>query len=279
MLERGEEPPLADEAGADETRAEVVQPATTDLIEEEETSSDPNPLTYRTVCVRLCDGAYFPISFSTTPEHFARDEDACRSRCGAPARLYVYRNPGDKAADMRDRDGRPYSALVTAFQFKRNFDSSCACRANPWDEASTARHQSYAEGTAIPGPTGAARPSDFAELRPSVTEIMPPRDPGSHSSKGLAVGKGSGTASAPAILNSATATQTAAANASPPVEQLGSEAWAVEGDGLAYALPVLNDPLPPPRRAAKRTSARKKPQQTAAGMTSAHQDFMRNFIH
>ena len=27
--------------------------------------------TYRTVCVRLCDGYYFPISFSTLPSHFA----------------------------------------------------------------------------------------------------------------------------------------------------------------------------------------------------------------
>jgi hypothetical protein len=34
-----------------------------------------NPLsgTYRTVCVRLCDGFYFPISFSTYRSHFKKD--------------------------------------------------------------------------------------------------------------------------------------------------------------------------------------------------------------
>ena len=31
--------------------------------------------TYRTVCVRLCDGYYFPVSFSTLPSHFARDTE------------------------------------------------------------------------------------------------------------------------------------------------------------------------------------------------------------
>ena len=29
--------------------------------------------TYRTICVRLCDGYYFPVSFSTLPNHFQRD--------------------------------------------------------------------------------------------------------------------------------------------------------------------------------------------------------------
>ena len=37
--------------------------------------------TYRTVCVRLCDGSFYPISFSTTPDNFARDEAQCRSSC------------------------------------------------------------------------------------------------------------------------------------------------------------------------------------------------------
>ena len=36
--------------------------------------------TYRTLCVRLCDGYYFPVSFSTLPNHFQRDCGACASR-------------------------------------------------------------------------------------------------------------------------------------------------------------------------------------------------------
>jgi len=33
--------------------------------------------TYRTLCVRRCDGYYFPISFSTTRDHLAVDEAMC----------------------------------------------------------------------------------------------------------------------------------------------------------------------------------------------------------
>src|ERR1700761_7708591 len=34
--------------------------------------------TYRTVCVRACDGGYFPISFATTPARFPDDEKTCK---------------------------------------------------------------------------------------------------------------------------------------------------------------------------------------------------------
>jgi hypothetical protein len=43
--------------------------------------------TYRTICVRLCDGYYFPVSFSTLPAHFDHDADVCQSKCAAPVEL------------------------------------------------------------------------------------------------------------------------------------------------------------------------------------------------
>lgn len=39
--------------------------------------------TYRTLCVRTCDGYYFPISFATTPNRFQDDERACQRACPA----------------------------------------------------------------------------------------------------------------------------------------------------------------------------------------------------
>ena len=54
-------------------------------------------VSYRTVCVRLCDGSYFPLSFATTADHFDEDEQLCKSRCGTPAKLYVYKNPGRRS--------------------------------------------------------------------------------------------------------------------------------------------------------------------------------------
>ena len=96
------------------------------------------------MCVRLCDGYYFPISYATTREHFARDAKQCERSCGSPARLYAYENPGQEPEQMEDLRGSPYASLKTAFQFRQSYDAACTCRPQPWDEASLARHQRYA---------------------------------------------------------------------------------------------------------------------------------------
>lgn len=43
--------------------------------------------TYRTVCVRLCDGYYWPMSYATSADNLGRDRQKCSSSCGSPARL------------------------------------------------------------------------------------------------------------------------------------------------------------------------------------------------
>lgn len=101
--------------------------------------------TYRTVCVRLCDGSFYPISFSTTPENFARDEAACRSSCRTSARLYVYPNPGGEPEQMVSVSGQPYTALDTAFLFRTKYDAACTCKPHPWEQEALARHRAFAE--------------------------------------------------------------------------------------------------------------------------------------
>lgn len=105
----------------------------------------PRPVSrYRTMCVRLCDGYYFPISFATTPDRFSADARQCSARCGAPARLFVYRNPGEEVEDMKDLSGSSYAKLRTAFLYRKAYDTACTCRAQPWDQASLDRHRMYA---------------------------------------------------------------------------------------------------------------------------------------
>jgi hypothetical protein len=41
------------------------------------------------MCVRLCDGFYFPVSFSTLGSRFPEDEAKCKDQCAAPAELFV----------------------------------------------------------------------------------------------------------------------------------------------------------------------------------------------
>jgi hypothetical protein len=101
--------------------------------------------TYRTMCVRLCDGYYWPASFATVKEHFGHDARACAKSCSAPVALYHYPNPGGAIEDMVSLDGQPYKSLGTAFLYRATYDPSCKCRAHPWEEAAIERHKGYAK--------------------------------------------------------------------------------------------------------------------------------------
>jgi hypothetical protein len=94
--------------------------------------------TYRTVCVRTCDGAYFPVSFATVPARFPDDEKTCKALCPATeANLYAYRNPGEDMNQAVSTTGQPYTALPTAFKFRASFDPACSCKAagQTWSDA------------------------------------------------------------------------------------------------------------------------------------------------
>ena len=94
--------------------------------------------TFRTVCVRSCDGAYFPISFATVPGRFPDDEKTCKALCpAAEASLYTYRNPGEDMSSAVSINGQPYSSSPNAFRYRQEFNPSCACKAagQTWSEA------------------------------------------------------------------------------------------------------------------------------------------------
>jgi Protein of unknown function (DUF2865) len=101
--------------------------------------------TYRTLCVRLCDGFYFPVSDSTRRERLSGDAKQCEQRCPTRSRLFVHRNPGENTDDMVDLQGHPYRTLPTALLYQTKYVADCTCRGNPWDDAALARHRTYAE--------------------------------------------------------------------------------------------------------------------------------------
>ena len=75
--------------------------------------------TFRTVCVRSCDGAYFPVSFATYQARFQDDERTCKALCpAAEATLFTYRNPGEDINQAVSINGQPYSSLPNAFKFR-----------------------------------------------------------------------------------------------------------------------------------------------------------------
>jgi len=98
----------------------------------------PQSGTFRTVCARTCDGAYFPISFATVPSRFPDDEKTCKSLCpGTEANLFAYRNPGEDMNQAVSVSGQPYSATPNAFRYRNEYVPSCACKAvgQTWSDA------------------------------------------------------------------------------------------------------------------------------------------------
>ncbi|HXL31025.1 MAG TPA: DUF2865 domain-containing protein [Bradyrhizobium sp.] len=98
----------------------------------------PQSGTYRTVCVRTCDGFYFPISFATVPARFPDDEKTCKNLCpAAEATLFSYRNPGEDMNQAVSINGQSYSSSPNAFRYRQEFNPSCACKAagQTWSDA------------------------------------------------------------------------------------------------------------------------------------------------
>ena len=98
----------------------------------------PQSGTFRTVCVRSCDGGYFPISFATVPARFPDDERTCKNLCpAAEATLFTYRNPGEDINQAVSINGQPYSSSPNAFRYRQEFNPSCSCKAagQTWSDA------------------------------------------------------------------------------------------------------------------------------------------------
>ena len=81
--------------------------------------------TVRTVCVRLTDGYFWPISYATLPDYVSNDSMTCQASCPTtPVRLYFYDNPGQEPEQMRNEFGEAYTALPSAFAYRDKLDTS-----------------------------------------------------------------------------------------------------------------------------------------------------------
>lgn len=111
---------------------------------------------YTTVCVRMCDGYFFPINNRASRSQFHRDADLCRSRCGmADARLFYYPNSSDMKGAV-DLTGRSYAHLPIAFMHRVRRVAGCTCQPAPWSIEAQIRHEGYAiaEGVSLTGTRG-----------------------------------------------------------------------------------------------------------------------------
>jgi hypothetical protein len=80
------------------------------------------------VCVRTCDGSFFPVSYSGAGSRADSLEDVCRALC-PNADMALYSFPfGGTIEEAEAPSGEPYANLPNASKFEKAFDPSCSCR-------------------------------------------------------------------------------------------------------------------------------------------------------
>lgn len=87
---------------------------------------------YRTLCVRTCDGFFFPVSSAAAPSDFARDERTCQMMCpGTKTALYFHDALGQESEDMISaRTREPYTEMENAFAYRNAsapMSKACGC--------------------------------------------------------------------------------------------------------------------------------------------------------
>lgn len=124
----------------------------------------------RTLCVRTCDGAFFPISSNATPLDFREQAAQCERMCpGTQTELFYHALQGQESEDMVSaKTGQPYASMPTAFAYRNNPASSrapsCSCKVT----AST-------DPMSKPDGKRQAPQSTALQSSPSVTTLTSPK--------------------------------------------------------------------------------------------------------
>ena len=98
----------------------------------------------RTMCVRMCDGYYFPLSNETSIRNLSAESARCKASCNSDARLYYTTSKDPEPGAMVDLTGRRYDAMETAFSYRKTLVPGCTCKLPPWSASERQRHTNYA---------------------------------------------------------------------------------------------------------------------------------------
>jgi hypothetical protein len=159
----------------------------------------------KTWCVRLCDGFYFPVSYSTNSGAYQRDLAICQGRCpGADVSLYShpsYLDPEDMVSTV---SGERYTKLPTAFAYRTTVSSNCSCElAAPKIKTAEASGDEAADTADVAkGPAeGDTQPADDVQVAAVATgddtETMIDGDAAAGAAAGIAGEAATGTVAEP----------------------------------------------------------------------------------
>ncbi len=102
---------------------------------------DPEDLAPRggpkAVCVRTCDGAFFPISYTATKRRMGSLSELCTALCpNAETEVFTYSMSRD-IDDSVSASGQTYKSMPYAGKYRAKFDPTCSCKGKDqsWVEA------------------------------------------------------------------------------------------------------------------------------------------------
>ena len=151
-------------------------------------SDDDGPRAHggaQAVCVRTCDGGFFPLSISA--RHSASDlTEMCQALCPGTETAVYTRNPDSEIKTAVGLDGKPYMDLQNALHFQKSVTPSCSCRpaGKSWAETLANAEQvldNTRKGDIMVTPEKSAelsRPKGDPALRladPAPTSSVPPK--------------------------------------------------------------------------------------------------------
>ncbi len=123
---------------------------------------------FATMCVRKCDGYYFPINPNSSAGDLAEDEEICQALCPSQdTELYVFRVPQETPAQMQSLSGAPYTALANAYLFRQQNNPACAC------DATGGQPGTFEPTPAIPSLEQALPNGELQEVTPTATATYP----------------------------------------------------------------------------------------------------------
>ena len=77
------------------------------------------------VCVRVCDGYFFPLSGISSR---ADAQDMCQAQCPSAKAQVFYRSAGADVNEAVNDDGITYSSLPNALKYRTKTDQTCTCK-------------------------------------------------------------------------------------------------------------------------------------------------------
>ncbi len=81
------------------------------------------------VCVRTCDGSFFPVSYSGAGSRADSLEEVCRALCpNTDVALYSFPFGGTINQAVSASTGQPYVDMPNALKYLQTYDASCSCR-------------------------------------------------------------------------------------------------------------------------------------------------------